>query len=245
MVGKKRLFLAAGTLASIGAVVALATGVTFGFFSATSGSQINSFTAGTVTLTSDATALCTVTDLVPGDSSTGWAGNPVAGQTNTKTAQCELDATYGGSVPAYLGLDLKVASQTPGNAANTNAYAVDSELGTPVTGADGLFDGTAAGLQLQVMNGATNFIAGGVNWTDEATTTHNLFGGAGNDLYLGQFSTGGTVAIKFDYALPQSSGNAYQAAGTTFRLQVHAVQAGNNDNSGCVVGQQCSSIAWS
>lgn len=249
---KKRLFFAAGSLASIGAVVALATGVTFGLFSATSDPQSNEFTAGTVTLESNASANCTVIDMVPGDSSATWDGNPVAAQTNTPTASCVLSATYGGSVPAYLGLDLSIASQTPGNAAATNAYD-GTDAGLPVTGSIGLFDGTATGLQLQIASSGdepigsfiTNGTNGDVYWTNEAGAQQNLNSGPANYLYLGQFSTGESTTITFDYALPRAANNAYQAAGTTFRLQVHAVQAGNNDNSGCTVGQQCSTIAWS
>ena len=252
---KKRLLLAAGSIASIGAVVALATGVTFGLFSASTSPGSEQFTAGTVTLNKTASANCTITNMVPGDSSAAWAGNAALvaaaapnGQTDAQTATCTLNATYTGSADAYLGLDLSIASQTAGNAANTNAYD-GTDSGSTVGGSIGLFDGTANGLQLQIKNGGTDFITSGANgnvyWTNQASAQQNLSAGTANNLYLGKFSTNGTASITFDYALPRAAGNGYQAAGTTFRLQVHAVQAGNNDKTTCVVGKQCSSINWS
>lgn len=86
---KKRLALGAGALATVGAVGTLAAGVTFGLFTASSPAQSNTFSSGTVTMTSDATGICQVTNAVPGDSGT-----------------CTLVATYTGSAPAYMGLDV-------------------------------------------------------------------------------------------------------------------------------------------
>jgi predicted ribosomally synthesized peptide with SipW-like signal peptide len=88
MFGKKRLLIAASGLTALGAAGAMVAGVTFGLFSSTPTSESNSFTAGTVTLSSDATGVCTIPTLVPGDSGT-----------------CTFVATYSGNVPAFVGLD--------------------------------------------------------------------------------------------------------------------------------------------
>src|ERR1043165_9027422 len=92
MKGKKRLFLAAGTIASVGAVIALAVGVTFGLFSATQSSGPDNFAAGTVTMTQPLIDNCGIDHSVPGDSGT-----------------CTITATYDGSEPANLGIDVSVA----------------------------------------------------------------------------------------------------------------------------------------
>jgi predicted ribosomally synthesized peptide with SipW-like signal peptide len=138
MVGKKRLFLAAATLASVGAVVALATGVTFGLFSASQTSSGSSFTAGTVALppgdTVDTT--CTVSPMVPGDSSTGYLPVPT-GQTDTKTAACTFSVEYTGNVPAFIGIKL-------------------------TSGGTGLYDGTANGLQYEISDGSASYATAGV-----------------------------------------------------------------------------------
>ena len=92
MSGKKRLFLAAGTLASVGAVVALATGVTFGLFSANAPATNSTFASGTVTLGAPAIdSNCAVTNMVPGDSATN---------------ACEFKVAYTGSAPAWIGIKL-------------------------------------------------------------------------------------------------------------------------------------------
>ena len=73
---KKRFALGAAAVATVGAVATLVAGVTFGLFSATTGPTTTTpFTAGTVTLTSDADrALAPSVHMVAWRSSTaGWA----------------------------------------------------------------------------------------------------------------------------------------------------------------------------
>src|ERR1022692_2034197 len=119
---KKRMALGAGAIATVAAVGTLVAGVTFGFFSATSPTQTNSFTAGTVTLSQTADATCPVINIVPGDHGT-----------------CTFTAQYTGSVAADLGLDVSVTG-TPGTAPSTPPYAGSTDY---ANGAPGLFDGTA------------------------------------------------------------------------------------------------------
>jgi hypothetical protein len=139
MKGKKRLLLAAGSIASVGAVIALAVGVTFGFFSASQTSATSTFTAGTVTLQNPASAACTINAMVPGDDSTGSTPD-TTGRTDARTASCTFDVDYIGTAAAYLAVDL-------------------STTGTS------LYDGTTDGLQFQIAdNSATpgSYATGGV-----------------------------------------------------------------------------------
>jgi hypothetical protein len=89
---KKRLALGAGAVATVGAVATLVAGVTFGLFSSTPGSETNNFTAGTVTLSSDATGHCNIAQVMPGDSGT-----------------CTFVATYSGDAPAFVALDTSLS----------------------------------------------------------------------------------------------------------------------------------------
>jgi hypothetical protein len=133
---KKRLALGAGAVATVGAVATLVAGVTFGLFSATQTGSTNTFTAGTVTLTNPVNVSCTVGPMAPGDSSAGYTPVP-AGQTDPQTAACTFAVTYGGNLPAYLGVDAAV-------------------------GGTSLYDGTGSGLQFQISDGPTSYATGGV-----------------------------------------------------------------------------------
>jgi len=146
--GKKRLLIAASGVTAIGAAATLVAGVTFGLFSSSVSPSDgpNSFTAGTVTLAQTATASCTIGPMNPGDSSTGWAGNPVAKQTDSPTAPCTFSVNYVGTVGAYIGLGL-------------------------VTAGTGLYDGTGSGLQFQVTDvPAAAYSPGGVINTNSAAS---------------------------------------------------------------------------
>ncbi len=73
---KKRIALAVGAAASIGAAATMASGLTFGLYSASEASTGNSFTSGTVSVgTGTPTSVtCTITNMVPGDSSVSRPG---------------------------------------------------------------------------------------------------------------------------------------------------------------------------
>src|SRR5437870_1388524 len=100
---RKRLLLAAGYALSLAAVAALITGATYGFFSARSSSQSNALTAGTVTLGSNVSGSC------------GIVSNALPDGT---VHTCTFQATYGGSVPAYLGLDVLIATKHAAGGSN-------------------------------------------------------------------------------------------------------------------------------
>ena len=252
MVSKKRLLLFAGSIASIGAVVALATGVTFGLFSTAGSSQTNTFTAGTVSLNNTATHTCTVAPMAPGDGTVA-PGAPVAGRGEV---QCVFDVSYTGNVPAYLGLDVAVKSTTAG-----------TDPDSILTGAQGLYDGkqgnnaSDSGLQILVNDASGTIIGSASNATGTSYTvdgdatpfTNTLAGPATgstttqSDFLLSStpYSPTGTHtdSITVDYNLPLGADNSYQGAASTIKLTVHAVQADHNSTA-CATNSQCSTLVW-
>jgi predicted ribosomally synthesized peptide with SipW-like signal peptide len=117
---KKHLAIAGGTIAAIAAAATLIAGVTFGLFSSQVNAGSQTFTAGTVTLTSTQVVTCT---LAPGDVKPGDSGT------------CDFNYTYSGN-PAWLAVDIagtSTASSTPPPA----PYG-----GGPAPTAAGLLDGS-------------------------------------------------------------------------------------------------------
>lgn len=258
---KKRFALGAGAVAAVGSFATLVAGVTFGLFSATTAGQTNTFTAGKVSLTQALTKSCVVTQMSPGDGTAAVGGTPnnIAANGNSHV-QCVYDVTYTGDVPAYLGLDIEVIG-TAGNTASTNAYAPQGS--TAVTGALGLFDGSANGLQLQVKDSAnTVTFVNGVTYKTKAGVSTNLTGATGtcqgngtntgcsqqgtvNGFLVGSILPNGTNTITVDYVLPTSANNAYQLATSSIKLTIHAVQKDNNPATGCTNGSVCDTLPWS
>jgi hypothetical protein len=225
--GKRRLLLAAGALGATGAVATLVAGATFGFFSATTPTVSNTFTAGTVTLAQSAVTSCTIANIQPGDS-----------------GSCGLTVTYNGSVSggALLGVDLGISSTAAGSP--VQAYA-PGNTGTTPAAAAGLYDSTANGLQVTISDGSTTYMSG-TSWNGAGTT------GASpsiNDLLVNTAAASAGYAKTFtiSWSLPTTANNAYQGAGSTVTVLVHAVQAKNNGSTtGCTPGATCAGItSWS
>jgi hypothetical protein len=222
MRGKKRLFLAAATIASVGAVIALATGVTFGLFSSTAASSTSTFTAGTVSLTKSAETTCTAGPLSPGDASLGWTP-PGA------IASCTYTVHYSGNVPAYLALNVAIASTHAGPASPQPNYG-GGGLQWP-GGAPGLYDSTTHGLQLLVTsNNGTTYMTG----TTLGGSTTSGANASKSDLLVdtSPFSNGDDVTFTVDYQLPLSADNSYQGAASSITLTAHAVQSAHNPDGG-------------
>ncbi len=226
----KRAALAAGVAVSIGAIAALASGVTFGLYSASEAGTGNSFTAGTVTVGTGtpASVTCTITSMIPGDSS---AGAPSGSKADTT---CTYNVKYTGSAAAWLAVDVAV-----------------SDGSTP------LYDGTATGLQLYLKDASSTYLT---STAPTAGTTYKTAGGTATslpatgitDLLVSTTAaTAGTaVSFSLDYALPIATGNTYQDGSATVTLTFHAVQAGNNPlPATCTTaGAQClpgSGFIWS
>lgn len=205
---KKRVALALGVAASIGAIAALASGTTFGLYSATETGSGNSFTSGTVTVgTGTPTSVtCTITNMVPGDSSAGAAIGSKADTT------CTYNVKYTGSASAWLAVDVAVSNSSPA-----------------------LYDGTATGLQLYLKDASSTYLTStaptaGTTYKTAAGTATALPAAGITDLLVSTTAAATNTAASFslDYALPIASGNTYQGGSATVTLTFHAVQSGNN-----------------
>ena len=213
--GTRRLAVAASYVASLAAVAALVGGATFGFFSATASSSSSSFSAGTVTL---------------GNVAGGSCGIPATGVLPDGVAHsCTLSATYGGSVDAYLGLDILIETQAgPGG-----RY---------------LYDPTDSAHDLQVTVSSTS---PAVTYDIPATALANCPSGAplnsvcyeADDLVSQTPFHLGDPAVDFtaDLTIPTSSTTDYQGGSAQVYITAHAAQSSNNAAIGsCSGGQDCS-----
>jgi hypothetical protein len=227
---KKRIALAVGVAASIGAIAATASGLTFGLYSGSAASAGNTFTSGTVSVgTGTPTSVtCTITNMVPGDSS---AGAPIGSKADTT---CTYNVKYTGSASAWLAVDVAVSN-----------------------GSTSLYDGTATGLQLYLKDAApatyltSTAPTAGTTFKNQAGTATTLPVTGALDLLVSTTAAATNTAVSFslDYALPIASGITYQGGSTTVTLTFHAVQSANNPlPTGCAAGSQClpgSGFVWS
>ena len=204
-------------------MAALVAGFTFGLFSATQSSGANTFTAGTVTVAagSPASVTCTISSMVPGDSSSGASAGSKTG------TPCTYNVKYTGSASAWLAVDVAVSN-----------------------GSTVLYDGTATCLQLYLKDAGTSYV-NGTTFAQQGGGPAALAAGTTSNLLVSTSpaANGAAVSFSLDYALPAAAGNSYQGGSTTVTLTFHAVQSGNNAlPSGCAAGQQCnagSGFAWS
>lgn len=216
----KSMFSIGGGLLALAAAGALTIGATMSLFSASASSSANSFATGTVAigLGDSASVTCNVTEMSPGDSSTGSA-------TGSKTLDaCTYNVKYTGSLPAWLAVDVAV------NSTGTNLYTAG-----------------ATGLQFYVKNGSTSVIDG-VNYkTVGGTNTPVTSGVAVQNVLLNDTPVQGPNARSFDinYLLPLLAANALQGGSTSIQLTFHAVQSANQPIGSCVAGRQCNTITWS
>jgi hypothetical protein len=237
---RTRALRATSILTGTAALATLASGVTYGIYTATTSAEQNAFTSGTVVVKpgTGTSVVCHVTNLAPGDASSGYPAG--AGVANTGFTQCRYFVKYTGTVPAYLGLDVKV---TNGGGAK-------------------LYDGTATGLQLLIKDSAGNTYVGsaagqgGTKYTAQGGSpfTSTLASGTtvADMLVSTSAKTGSPTAFTdeftVDYNLSSTSSNDANIGGTTtITLTFHAVQAGNNSlPSGCTAaGTACTGLHWS
>jgi hypothetical protein len=238
---RKRLLTAAAVITSLLAATTLYAGVTSARLSAVRASGSTTFTAGTVKvgLGSGTSVQCAVTNLAPGEGSTGYS--PGAGA----TTQCSYFVTYTGSEAAYLALDVAITN-----------------------GTTKLYDSNATGLQLLIKDNAatpTTYVgssagAGGTKYRAQGSaslaTTLASPGTASNLLVSTSSFTAATFTTAFganglkftvDYALPIPSSNSNIGGSSTITLTFHAVQASNNTlPAACTAaGMACTSQVWS
>lgn len=178
----------------------------------------NSFTAGTVTVGLGSTSVdCNVTELAPGDSSTGY------GSGSLDKVRCTFNVEYTGSLPAYLGVDVNL-----------------------LNGATALYTGTTSGLQMSIAAGSVSVIDGTTFSNSSGVATPVVAGTSVDNILLSTspVNTGETISFTIDYLLPLSAPNSLQAGTASVQLVFHAVQSANQTTS-CVAGRQCTSIVWS
>lgn len=209
-------------LAGVTAIAAVGTvtlGGAWAFFTATESSAGNSFTAGTVTVGNQGTAstTCTVTGIVPGDSSASY------GSLSQALSACAYRVKYTGSASAYLAVDISVTA-----------------------GSTALYDATANGLQVKVLADSTSFMDGTTYKVENGTNTSLAAGTPVTNLLVSATPATTNSEVTFDirYGLPTSAGNGYQGGSATVTLTFHAVQSANQGTITCVAGRQCGQITW-
>ena len=215
----KRAALAAGSAATIAAAAVLALSATFGLFSATSPAQANNFAAGTVTLTSDTSGACNVSNMLPGAS----------------PSPCTLKATYSGNTSAYLGLDVLIEAQA--GSGGTPLYDPTGPTGgLQIT----VTDNQGAPVTYTVPTTTTTCPGS----APSGSTCYEL-----DDEIVNTTAFSGTPSVTFSTAvtLPSSSASGYQGGSAQIIVTAHAVQSGNNSfASGCTAGQTCGTTGnWS
>lgn len=210
----------AGLVSAVAAGALIAVGVTSAFFSAT-GAGNNSFATGTVTLSNTASSACSATNVAPGKT----------------ISNCTLTATYTGTVSAYLGLDVFIA---------TKAAAVGNPLYNPT-------DATHA-LSVAISDGSTTYTMPTTATTCPSTGTFTATNGytcyeLDKELVsTATFSNAAARTFTTSASLPTGSAaaeNPYQGGTAAVLLTVHATQAANQTLGTCTVGAACTSIQWS
>jgi hypothetical protein len=218
----RRFLVSAGLITFLLGVSCLATGVTFGRFNTTRTSQVNSFTAGKVTLNSTGTSgTCTSTTLAP------------TGATTT----CSLQVTYAGNVPGWLGLDVLIATN-PGTGGENlyNPGASDHPATLGVT------DSNSVSYALPATALSACPSPGPYSSFNKCYQATNL-------LVSKSAVTSSTPAITFTISItvPTNNASTYQGASAAVVIQAHAVQATNNGStSACTAGSTCPGVtSWS
>lgn len=178
----------------------------------------DSFTAGTVTVDNGPTSTtCSVTELAPGDSSTGFGSGSV------DKVRCTFNVEYTGSLPAYLGVDVNL-----------------------LNGATALYTGATDGLQMNIAADGVPVVTGTSFKNESGVSTPVVAGTAVDNILLSTtpVNTGETVTFTVDYLLPLAAPNSLQGGSSSVQLTFHAVQSANQTTS-CVAGRQCTTIVWS
>ena len=242
--GKRRLLLAAGSAATLGAVATLVSGVTFGLFSSSATPQVNNFAAGTVTLATDSsaptpvTAACTYTNLAPGDAMT----------------PCKLKVVYSGSLDAYVAVDVTITTTAGTITSAVPLYnpgaATPPGPGLAVTSFQD--DETASYTVPSTALSAAACTA----ISPTATKCYQSLNELAQNTTVADATTwknGDAGTFTFTPTTPFSinNGNPYQGSSATVTLAAHATQVANNgsiSSPACTVGTTCSAAGnptWS
>jgi hypothetical protein len=217
---RNRLAAAAATF--LMSLATLAAGVTFGLYSSTPGPETNNFTAGNVTLASNASGACNVTAAAPGDGPT----------------TCTFQASYTGSMSAYLALNVVVETQA--GSGGTPLYNPSGSNGMTVS----IADNQSTPVTYTVPTTPTTCPTGAPSGSTCYELDNELVG-------TGGYASGTNVTFTTTANFPLAQGNGYQNGAAQVILTAHAVQAAHNTlacSSTPTAGQPCTpsgSFAWS
>jgi hypothetical protein len=236
----KRLALSVGALGTVAALVGAAS---FALFTSAATSQTDTFAAGTVILGGSNTSTCNITNMEPGDSSSGASAG------NKADSPCEYTISYSGSLAAWIGLQIGV------NSTAGSTYAIPPGSATPMGGEALINPAGSNGLQVMLQDSAsgTTFslptltCTPNVNASNIATGDKEVCSGTSGFLLVpgGMMSSKGctvTATVNADcsvnngwqdtftlnYYLPESAGNGYQGSSAIVTLTARAVQESNN-----------------
>lgn len=234
-ISKKQMLIAGSGLLGVAAVAVLVTGSTFGFFSAQSISDGNTFTSGTVALGCPTTQGCAVTGVLPDQSS---------------TRPCSFQVTYTrvSTADAYLAVDVLVV----GGNGSTDALwtGLPTGLQLTLTTGKGIHSFTVPNSTLANCRAHADAGAVGAQF-QTASTDGTTCGEVTNDLLSTAAVTPGTMSnLHLNWTLPVSSPSSAQTTTAAVYLVFHAVQSGANALPvGCTtVGAACvptSTFHWS
>ncbi|MGH7749898.1 MAG: hypothetical protein ACREQ5_34790, partial [Candidatus Dormibacteria bacterium] len=143
---------------------------------------------------------------------------------------CTLTATYGGSLPAYLGLDVLIETQA-GNGGTTLYNPSDSSHDLQVT-----VTSTTPSASYTIPATVTTCPSG----APSGSTCYEL----DNELVSASplTSSSPTVTFSTTVSLPSTTTTGYRGGAAQVVLTAHATQSGNNSAAVCTVGLTCSSV---
>lgn len=211
MTPNRRGLLRAGALVAAGLAALAAVGAVLAVLNARTSSSSVGASSGSVTLTQSQSLSCPI--------STSPAGDPAHIRPGD-SGSCTFPYTYSG-LPAWLAVDIVgTSTSAPAGTPQPTPYGASS-----APAAVGLFAGPTP-LLLRVGSS-----------TGTALTT-STSGSVSNVLLSSPSAptTSGSGSVTVYWSLPASAGNAYQAAGGSLTLTVHAVQAASNPMVGGVPG---------
>ena len=224
---KRRLLVAASSLLSLVAVSSLTAATTFGLFSAHKAATASTFATGTVSFAAGSPSSCTFTGMLPGG----------AAQT------CSVTVTYNGTAPAWLGLDVFVATKPGVQSGAENLYnpgAGDNPMTLLVTSTtpSATFTNPPSASVLTCPSVGLD----GANYTGYAKCYET-----DDELVTTSTVTSGATTFTISASLTASSNTNYQNGVAVVVLRPQVVQAGNNGSTGsCTAGTVCAGIGhWS
>ncbi len=205
------------------AIVAVVLGsvqVVLARFSAARSSVTSTFSSGTVTMSSNATGACAVTNMLPGST----------------PAPCTLTATYSGNVPGYLALDVLIETQA-GNGGTRLYNPTDSthDLQVSISSSN---PSVAAYTIPTVATGCPVGAPGG-------STCYELDNEIVSLSPVAAAPPTSTVTFTTTVSLPSSTTTGYRGGAAQVVLTAHATASSSNGTtSGCTAGQSCTSVHW-